>query len=74
MTLQQALTAEVGDRLIFVFNGAILKEGDAAILVERSRDINGFEKDTGGWFYIPDKKECVGGNIQDFVFDTTMTK
>jgi hypothetical protein len=69
MTLEQALKAEIGDILFSVFTSSNYKENDQVILVERARDINGNENDTGGWFYHRQKKECFGGNIQDFRYE-----
>jgi len=66
MTLKSALKAEIGDVLFSAFTTAVWGENDEAILVQRARDVNGIEQDTGGWFYHRNKKECYGGNIQDF--------
>lgn len=69
MTFEEALKAEIGDILFSVFTSSNYEENDEVILVERARDINGIEKDTGGWFYHRKKKECYGGNIQDFRYE-----
>jgi len=66
MTLENALKAEIGDVLFSSFTTPIWQENDEVILVQRARDVNGIEHDTGGWFYHRNKKECYGGNIQDF--------
>lgn len=69
MTLEEALKAEIGDILFSAFTSSNYNENDEVILVERARDINGIENDTGGWFYHRKKKECYGGNIQDFRYE-----
>lgn len=71
MTFQEALTAEIGDILVSQFNFTQYQKGDEVILVERARDYNEQENDTGGWFYHRTRKVCVGGNIQDFQFKQT---
>jgi len=69
MTFKEALKAEVGDILFSAFTSSNYKENDQVILVERARDVNGMENDTGGWFYHIEKKETYGGNIQDFRYE-----
>lgn len=66
MTFEAALKVEIGDVLISSFTTTQMREGDQVILVERSRDYNGLENDTGGWFYNRRLKSCHGANIQDF--------
>lgn len=68
MTLEEALTAEVGDTMYAVFTTTQTQKGDDVILVERARDFNNNPKDTGGMFYHRERKELIGGNIQDFRF------
>lgn len=69
MTFQEALNSEVGDVLFSVFTTSNYIENDEVILIERARDINGSKNDTGGLFYHRKKKECYGGNIQDFRYE-----
>jgi hypothetical protein len=70
MKFEEALMAQIGDILVCGYTTINYRANDEIILVERSRDINGMSKDTGGWFYHRSTKKCFGANIQDFNFKT----
>lgn len=64
MNYNTALKADIGDRLIAMYNTSIWNKNDELIIIEKSTICNSTE----ATFYHKRLNKICGGNIQSFVF------